>query len=143
MFQCSLPLFGCCIRVGQSDSSMLNNTYHHLIFLYACKHLFFLFAVGTPKFTTEPSSQQVAITETAQFVCCGIGDNLEYLWERESKPLPDKVKGRNTNTLEIPDVRITDDDTYLCTIRNDKGSVESKKVQLTVTGKLILIPDNN
>jgi len=106
--------------------------------LYACKHLFFLFAVGTTKFIIEPSSQQVAITETAQFVCRGIGNNLEYLWERESKPLPDKVKGKNTNTLEIPDVRITDDDTYFCTI--DKGRVESKHVQLTVTGKLMLRP---
>ena len=47
---------------------------------------------------------------------------------------PNKVTGINTNTLVIPDVRSSDDNTYTCVARNEGGRVSSHIAQLTVTG---------
>ena len=95
----------------------------------------FPFTIVKPlKFTTPPSHQSVDLTETATFKCSAIGHNVQYQWSIGSGSFPSKVTGKNTNTLVIPDVRSSDDNTYTCTISNDGGNVTSDPVQLTVTG---------
>jgi len=49
------------------------------------------------------------------------------------------VTGINNNTLVIPDVRSSDDDTYTCVASNEGGSVSSDTVRLTVTGMTMMM----
>ena len=86
-------------------------------------------------FTTPPSPQSVDLIQTATFTCSATGDDVKYQWTIGSGTFPSKVTGINTNTLVVPDVRSSDDNTYSCTISNDGGSVTSDPVKLTVTGK--------
>jgi len=97
-----------------------------------------LFLLVTPlKFSTPPSPQSVDLTQTATLTCSATGDDVKYQWMIGSGSFPSKVTGINTNTLVIPNVRSSDDNTYYCTISNDGGSVTSDPVKLTVTGKTI------
>ena len=53
-----------------------------------------------------------------------------------------KVTGINTNTLVIPDVRSSDDNTYNCVVSNEGGSrgISSRgAVRLTVTGMTMMM----
>ena len=52
---------------------------------------------------------------------------------------PEKVMGINTDTLVIPDVKSSDDNTYYCVISNVGGKAKSDPVKLTVTGKNIAV----
>ena len=92
------------------------------------------FVVDAPTFTIQPSSQSVDLTQTATLTCSAAGRNVNYHWTIGSGSFPSKVTGINTNTLVIPDVRSSDDNTYTCTISNDGGGVTSNPAQLTVTG---------
>ena len=47
------------------------------------------------------------------------------------------MTGVNTNTLVIPDVRSSDDNTYTCVAINDGGSVTSDPAKLAITGRII------
>ena len=100
-------------------------------------HTFICFIVTPPTITTPPSSQNVILTQTAIFTCSATGDDVKYQWTIGSGSFPSKVTGINTNTLLIPDVRSSDDNTYSCTISNDGGSVKLDPVKLTVTGMSI------
>ena len=82
----------------------------------------------------QPSSSSVNIIQSAVFECSATGYNVEYQWTIGSGSFPSKVTGINTNTLVIPDVTSSDDNTYTCAIGNDGGSVTSNPVKLTVTG---------
>jgi len=86
---------------------------------------------------TQPFSQTVNLTQQATFTCSATGYNVQYQWTIGSGSFPSKVTGINTNTLMIPDVRSSDDNTYTCTISNDGGSVTSNPAKLTVTGMTI------
>ena len=86
---------------------------------------------------TQLSSQAVDLTEPITFICSATGYNVKYQWTIGSGSFPSKVTGINTNTLVIPDVRSSDDNTYTCTISNDGGSVTSNPAKLTVTGMTI------
>ena len=86
---------------------------------------------------TQPSSQAVNLTQAATFTCSAAGYNVQYQWTIGSGSFPSKGTGINTNTLVIPDVKSSDDNTYTCTISNDGGSVTSNPAKLTVTGMTI------
>ena len=76
----------------------------------------------------------VDLTQTATFTCSATGYNVNYKWTIRSGSFPSKVTGINTNTLVIPDVRSSDDNTYTCVASNEGGSVSSNGAKLTVTG---------
>ena len=97
----------------------------------------YLFIVKAPTFLTQPSSQRVDLTQTSMLTCSATGHNVKYEWTIGSGSFPSKVTGINTNTLVIPDVRSSDDNTYTCTISNDGGSVTSNPAKLTITGMTI------
>ena len=92
--------------------------------------------VNLPKFKTQPSSRIVELGKYAAFTCSATGYNVKYQWTIGSGLFPTKVTGVNTNTLVIPDVRSSDDNTYTCTISNEGGSVTSHPAKLTVTGEI-------
>ena len=99
------------------------------------------FVVKSPTFLTQMSqlsSQTIDLTQVATFICSAIGYNVHYQWTIGSGSFPSKVTGINSNTLVIPDVRSSDNNTtYTCTISNDGGSVTSNPAKLTVTGMTV------
>ena len=82
--------------------------------------------------------QSVNLTQTATFTCSATGYNVRYEWRIGSGSFPNKVTGRNTNTLVIPDVRSSDDNTYTCVASTEGGSVTSDAA-LTVTGMTMMM----
>ena len=98
------------------------------------------FVVKSPTFLTQTSQislQNVDLSQVATFTCSATGYDVHYQWTIGSGSFPSKVTDTNTNTLVIPDVRSSDDNTYTCTISNDGGSVTSNPAKLTVTGMTI------
>ena len=104
--------------------------YHLLTLFYTVQH---------PVLTTLPSSQSVDLTQTATFTCSATGYNVSYNWTIGSGSFPSKVTGINTNTLVIPDVRSSDDNTYTCVASNEGGSVSLNGAKLTVTGMTMMM----
>ena len=92
-----------------------------------------------PVFITHPSSQSVNLTQTPTFTCSATGNNVSYEWTIGSGSFPSKVTGINTNTLVIPDVRSSDDNTYTCVASSEGGSVSSNIARLTVTGMTMML----
>ena len=90
-------------------------------------------------FVTRPSSQSVNLAQTATFTCSATGYNVSYQWTIGSGSFPNKVIGINSNTLVIPNVRSSDDNTYTCVVSNKGGSNTSNAAQLTVTGMSMMI----
>ena len=85
----------------------------------------------------EPISVNVDLTQTATFICSATGYDVNHKWTIGSGSFPSKVTGINTNTLVIPDVRSSDDNTYTCVASNEGGSVLSNDAKLTVTGMIM------
>ena len=81
----------------------------------------------------RPSSQSVNLTQTATFTCSVTGYDVSYQWTIRSGSFPNKVTGINSDTLVIPDVRSSDDNTYTCEVSNEGGS-RHRNARLTVTG---------
>jgi len=104
--------------------------YHLLTLFYTVQH---------PVLTTLPSSQSVDLTHIATFTCSATGYNVSYKWTIGSGSFSSKVTGINTNTLVIPDVRSSDDNTYTCVANNEGGSVSSDGAKLTVTGMTMMM----
>ena len=92
-----------------------------------------------PVLTTLPSSQSADLTQIATFACSATGYNVSYKWTIGSGSFPSKATGINTNTLVIPDVRSSDDNTYTCVASNEGGSVSSNGTKLTVTGMTMMM----
>ena len=94
--------------------------------------------VPRPVLVSHPSSQYTSLTHAASFMCNATGFNVSYQWTIGSGSFPSKVTGIHSNTLVIPDVRSSDDNTYACVASNQGGSVSSNAAKLTVTGKVII-----
>jgi len=96
-----------------------------------------------PEFVTRPSPQSVDLTQNATFTCSATGYNVSYEWRIESGSFPNKVTGINTNTLVIPDVRSSDNNTYRCIVSNEGGSRgdsgNRNAARLTVTGMTMIV----
>ena len=93
---------------------------------------------SSPEISEHPSAQHVELTECAKMTCSATGYDVNYQWTIGSGSFPSKVTGINTNTLVIPDVRSSDNNTtYSCTISNDGGSITSNPAKLTITGMTI------
>ena len=97
------------------------------------------YVVALPTIVLESIPARVDLTQTATFTCSATGYNVSYKWIIESGSFPSKVSGINTNTLVIPDVRSSDDNTYTCVASNEGGSVSSNGAKLTVTGMIMMM----
>ena len=94
--------------------------------------------MSSPVLTSYPTPQHVDLTQIAIFTCNAIGYDVSYQWRIGSGSFPNKVTGINSNTLMIPDVRSSDDNTYTCVASNEEGNVSSNATRLTVTGMTIM-----
>ena len=97
------------------------------------------YVVALPKIALESIPASVDLTQTATFTCSATGYNVSYKWTIGSGSFPSKMTGINTNTLVIPDVRSSDDNTYTCVASNEGGSVSSNGARLTVTGMTMMM----
>lgn len=91
-----------------------------------------------------PSSSEIHEMETARLnaIASGINKiNFIYQWrKRGSDILPDKVVGVNETAFTIPDLSISDQGDYYCTVTNEwDRSVESNNVTITVKGNYFII----
>ena len=63
-------------------------------------------------------------------------DHFMYQWKKRSNGnIPDKVLGINNAMLVIPDLRVSDEGHYYCTVANEWGSsIESDIISLYIEG---------
>ena len=74
---------------------------------------------------------------TVQLIANASGTGkLNYQWRKKGiNKLPDKVIGRNTLKLEIPNIEKSDEGEYYCVVTNMwNRSVESNGVHVTIYG---------
>ena len=95
---------------------------------------FSVIIVPYPVIVIHPQSQYTDLIENATFTCNAIGYNISYYWKLGSGFFPNKVIGAYSNILMIPDVRSSDDNTYVCVASNEGGSVASNRAHLIVKG---------
>ena len=86
---------------------------------------------------SHPTPQYVNLTGTAIFTCNATGYNVSYQWTIGSGSFPSKVTGISSNTLMIPDVRSSDDNTYTCVASDEGANTSSNAAKLTITGMTI------
>ena len=111
---------------------------YNMVLMHAWLHMY-LILVAPPKFILYPSPQYTNLTQTAIFTCNATGHNIfGYQWIIGSGSFPSKVTGINNNTLVIPDVRSSDDNTYTCVVNNEGGNTSSNATKLTVTGMTLV-----
>ena len=89
--------------------------------------------------SVTPSSVEITEKETAQFNAAADGINrmnFMYQWKkRDNHFLPSKILGVDDTLLRIPDLRMSDQGIYYCTVTNEWNRiVESDDVTLIVTG---------
>ena len=95
--------------------------------------------VGKPSLLQLQSPlHSVELTETATLGCFALGYNVSYQWIIGSGSFPSKVTGINSSTLVIPNVRLSDENTYTCVATTYKGCDLSNDTRLTVTGKVVV-----
>ena len=83
---------------------------------------------------SQPPSYHVSLTETASITCSASEYNVSYQWIIESGSFPSKVIGIYNNTLVIPNVTSSDENTYTCMVTTQKGCVSSSTTQLITSG---------
>ena len=87
-------------------------------------------------FLSQPSLYSVNLTETATIECFAIGYDISYRWIVESGSFPSKAIGINNNTLVVPNVTSSDENTYTCAVTTQIGCVSLSTTQLIVTGMI-------
>jgi len=91
--------------------------------------------VKPPKIIAQPQPLTFQLGETATFTCHATGYNVKYKWSSASGEFSSRMSGIDTDTLKIRDVRLSDANSYTCTISNDGAIIRSDSVKLTVVGK--------
>ena len=83
---------------------------------------------------SQPSSYYVGLTETARITCSASEYNVSYQWIIESGSFPSKALGIYNNTLVIPNMTSSDENTYTCKVTTQDGCVSSSTTQLITNG---------
>ena len=92
-----------------------------------------MFIVKPPIIDTFTISQNLDILQTAVLTCNATGYDISYYWAIGSGQFPSKVTGVKSSTLIVPDLRLSDNNSYTCMAENIGGSVYRTK-ELIVTG---------
>ena len=64
---------------------------------------------------------------------------LNYQWRRVSGSLPNSAKGRNSKSMTIRNIAVSDSGQYYCEVDNGGDSVSSMKVQVTARSELLYV----
>lgn len=92
-----------------------------------------------PSVHITPTRRLDRLMTSATFKCTVHGQEpLEILWSRiDGRPLPERASitstSKNSKTLVIERLRIMDQETYICSGRNDYG-LSTEKATLVVVG---------
>ena len=76
----------------------------------------------------HPQPMHIRVThgnESTALTCLAIGNDINYIWQRQNSSLPNKAVDRDTNVLTLPDLRSTDSGYYRCKVSNTHGTVFS------------------
>lgn len=85
---------------------------------------------GSPRITTQPTSVSVASGASATFTVVASGDGtLTYQWFKNGA----EIAGATSASYTIPSVSSTDLGNYYVTVTNDKGSIDSNVVTLSIS----------
>ena len=85
---------------------------------------------------SQPPSYYVSLTETASITCSASEYNVSYQWIIESGSFPSKATGIYNNTLVIPNITSSDENTYTCKVTTQEGCVSSSTTQLITKGMI-------
>ena len=99
--------------------------------------------VPPPKFITVPQSRNIDLKQNATLTCNASGYGVSYKWKIGSGSFPRKVTGTSSPTLMIPDVRSSDNSTYICEVSNLVGNISSNHTLIIVTGMTMIMYRRN
>ena len=97
-------------------------------------YAYVLYIVDPPMIVEQPSSEHIDLSQVAKFTCLASGYKVRYHWKIGTGSFPNKISSVSSNTLVIPDIKSSDDNSYTCVASNEGGSVSSNPTRLTVTG---------
>ncbi|MHC4671963.1 MAG: immunoglobulin domain-containing protein [Planctomycetota bacterium] len=89
-----------------------------------------------PTITQHPQSLTLHQNNTAQFTVTATSDNpMQYQWQRNQVDLADggTISGAQTNTLQIGQVKFSDQADYRCVVSNSAGDATSDSASLSLT----------
>ena len=89
-----------------------------------------------PRIVVQPKGVTLAKGETATFSIVAAGVKVTYQWyySKDNGAKWTKISGATTNSIEVEATADKNGYKYHCVVKNDKGSVTSKDVALTVSG---------
>ena len=103
-----------------------------------CEHYFVISAITVGNNSNGP----VTVAEGSNVMLrCEVtgGGTLNYQWRRVSGSLPKSVRGRNTKSLTIRNIAVSDSGQYYCEVDNEGDSVSSLRVEVTARSKSLTI----
>ena len=90
-------------------------------------------------FLSKPPLYHVSLTDTASITCSASENYVSYQWIIESGSFPSKVIGIYSNTLVIPNVTSSDENTYTCRVTTQRGCVSSNTTELITSGMILIL----
>ena len=98
--------------------------------------MFSFFTVDPPKITHHPKSQSVPTGAETTFTVGATGDDLIFQWQKNARGVHNDINysGTDTNTLNIRQVKKSDEGHYRCLVKNEvkKDGILSEQAQLSV-----------
>ena len=100
-----------------------------------------LITTALPVIAIHPNNNgNITIAEGSNVTlrCTATGNGtLNYQWRRVSGSLPSNSRGRNSRSLTIHNISVSDSGQYYCEIDNGGDSVSSMRVQVTARSEFL------
>ena len=122
-----------------ANSTLINVNYLSVKWVINYNYYKFPLDTTAPSVDITPLRRLDRLMTSATFKCTVHGQEpLEILWSRiDGRPLPKRAvvtsSSKNSKTLVIERLRIMDQETYICSGRNDYG-LSTEKATLVVVG---------
>ena len=104
-------------------------------------YIYNLITTALPVITRHPNDEgNITVAEGSDVAlrCRATGNGtLNYQWRRVSESLPNSTRGRNSRSLNIHNIAVSDSGQYYCVVNDDEGSVSSMRVQVTAKSELV------
>ena len=99
-----------------------------------------LFFLAQPQITIHPANRLFEVnndTTNVQFTCMAEGAT-SYYWEKEDSNIPSNALGKNSNSLLLVNVKLSDSGQYRCAAVNPHGTNFSNYAEITIKGMELL-----